>query len=143
MSDPIGVRCNNPGNLERTEPPIPWKGLTGYEGVECVFATPEAGWRAMCRDLLNAQRLHERNTIAEIITPYAPPTENDTKSYIEDVCGRLQTAPDVALDLMDVTTLSRLAQAMAYHEQGADYWPPAMIIAAASEVIAEIKGETT
>ena len=136
---PLGVRCNNPGNLERTAPPIPWRGLTGYDGVECVFDTPENGWHSLCKDLANAQRLHGRRTITEIITPYAPPAENDTAAYIADVCGRLRVAPDIALDLTDCSMLARLGQAIAYHEQGADYWPPEMIYAAASEVIAELQ----
>jgi hypothetical protein len=135
MTDPLGVRCNNPGNIERSNPLINWRGLTGYDGVECVFATPQDGWHALCMDLLAAQLKHNRHTIAEIITPYAPPSENDTAAYIQSVCMQMQTTSDIALDLMQPVDLSRLAQAMAFQEQGAHYWPPSMIYAAASEAI--------
>ena len=49
----------------------------------CVFDTPEHGLRALAKDLVNQQRIHNLATVDQIISKYAPPADaNDTAAYI-------------------------------------------------------------
>ena len=79
------VPRNNPGNI-RFLFSIKWKGQVGQDGGFCVFDTLQDGARALCIDLLNAQEIHQLESVAEIIPHYAPPNENNTAAYIAAVC---------------------------------------------------------
>ena len=71
-----GLRNNNPGNI-RLSP-------TTYQGE--VKSTDTAyGYRAMFVLLHTYQKKHHLNTIADMISRYAPATENHTTAYIEAV----------------------------------------------------------
>lgn len=84
MNTPRGIRNNNPGNIRWGSD---WKGLK-KDGKQqdpsfCVFETPEYGIRALAKLLQNYQLLYGLNTPRKIINRYAPPTENETVSYID------------------------------------------------------------
>lgn len=67
---------NNPGNLRN----VGQAGVIGTSGGYAVFATPEAGWAALERQLqLDAAA---GDTVATFINSYAPPSENDTGNYL-------------------------------------------------------------
>jgi len=108
---------NNPGNL-RFSPSIRWKGQIGQQNGYCVFDTLDNGARGLAIDLRNAQALHHLNTVAQIITVYAPPNENDTQAYIIDVCGVTGFKRDDMLVLKNKSTLTALICAVWHHEQG-------------------------
>lgn len=78
------IQGNNPGNLRDEK--IAWKGLTGAENGFCVFSTPILGIRALALDLFNSNVLYGRSSIIDITTHYAPPTENDTADYADELC---------------------------------------------------------
>lgn len=84
-----GVRNNNPGNIERTT--VKWKGMAVVQKDPrfITFNGPEWGIRAIARILLGDWR-EGQNTIASLISEWAPPHENDTAAYIATVgraCG--------------------------------------------------------
>lgn len=62
-------------------------------------------------------------TIEDIISTYAPPSENDTKSYIQDVSNRTGFGSKDKLNLNDNQTLSKLMSAMIRHEGKGNYTP--------------------
>jgi hypothetical protein len=67
---------NNPGNLRN----VGQAGVIGTNGGYAVFATPDAGWAALERQLrLDAAA---GDTVATFINSYAPPSENDTGNYL-------------------------------------------------------------
>jgi len=75
------IRNNNPGNL-RYYASIPWVGQIGSDSRGfAIFDKLENGVRAMIKTLYN-----DRNkTLAQIIYEYAPPSENNTEAYIQNI----------------------------------------------------------
>jgi len=106
-----GFLNNNPGNLDRGEPP--WNGeirdlpdcqndvqraeLT--HGRFCVFTTPVFGIRAIAKNLL---AYHDRlglKTIRQYINRWAPPNENNTEGYIQRVASNVGVGADDEIDI--------------------------------------------
>lgn len=108
-----GFRNNNPGNLRFG---IRWVGVVGQDpDGYAIFDTLEHGIRAMGVDLLTKIG-RGVNTLAEIITVYAPPSDNNpTDVYIATVSDWTGFAPDQVLTRNDLPTL---ADAMIRFEQG-------------------------
>jgi hypothetical protein len=111
---PLGLRNNNPGDF-RTG--IAWQGATGSEGGFITFADISWGVRALCLDLINVISKDGLNTIRQVITKYAPPSENDTAAYIQAVSDDMGIGPDNPLDTGQ-QTISSLARAIMNQELG-------------------------
>ena len=92
---PRGIRNNNPLNVRRSKDK--WLGLrTVQTDAEfCQFETMAYGWRAafvlLTRTYYHTYRLY---TIRAIISRWAPPNENNTKRYIENVSRLTGITPD-------------------------------------------------
>lgn len=111
-----GVRNNNPGNLIKTS--IPWAGKVKSKDERFEsFETPEAGIRALAANLRSYQK-QGINTVEKVISRWAPPNENDTKSYIKAVAADLGVAPGAKLDLSDPRVLTKLTNSIIRHENG-------------------------
>lgn len=79
--DPRGIRNHNPGNIKAK--PGTWEGQQGSDAHGfAVFSSPLYGIRAMQRILDTYAGSYGIVTLEEIITRYAPPSENDTAAYI-------------------------------------------------------------
>lgn len=116
----LGIRNNNPGNI-RKNPANKWLGETqGVDPVFCVFDTMAHGIRALCEILINYQKLYNLRTIRDIISKWAPPTENDTHAYITNCADRTGFDPDAELDMTKEDDLSALAHAICDQECGED-----------------------
>lgn len=114
---PRGIRNNNPMNVRKTS--IDWQGEVAGVDVEYeTFATPGDGIRAGSRVLLNYKRKHGLDTVAKIISRYAPTTENPTSSYISAVSRELAVNPDQTINVENENTLTALATAIIRHENG-------------------------
>jgi hypothetical protein len=109
---PRGVRNNNPGNL-RT-----WGNAPRSDGY-AVFPTMEAGLSAAVQNLVAQQTKHGLNTISGIITKWAPPSENNTASYISDLSKRTGFAADQPLNLKDPKVVAPLISGIVRHEGNA------------------------
>ena len=113
-----GERNANPGNV-RFDLLTAWLGQTGHdEAGFCIFDLPEHGIRALCRILLNYQRLDGCKTLADAINRWAPPVENDTGAYLVDVVARTGIGAGEALDLETPGRLANIATAIITHENG-------------------------
>lgn len=136
---PRGVRNNNPGNIDRT--PVVWQGedrsvqALAREARFCVFLTPEAGFRALAKTLLTYQRKHGLRTVKEIIGRWAPPVENDTGSYVQQVASEVGVGTTEIVSLSNPVALQRLARAIARHENGGLYWRDEVIAAGIAEAL--------
>jgi hypothetical protein len=77
----LGIRLNNPGNIELNS--IKWKGLSPIQLHKrfATFTKPEFGLRAIARILMGDWR-EGQNTIASLISEWAPEHENPTDKYI-------------------------------------------------------------
>ena len=84
-----GLSNNNPLNIRRVAGSH-WKGeIVGpVEDREfCQFTTLEHGIRAAYQILDTYRRKYKAVCIEDIISRWAPPSENDTKAYIRSVCA--------------------------------------------------------
>lgn len=114
---PRGIRNNNPGNIQRTS--TPWQGeVPGGDPRYSAFETPEAGIRALGKNLLAYQDQHDLNTVAGIVSRWAPATENDTGSYVKTVASALHVDANAPLNLRDPSILAGLTKAIIGVENG-------------------------
>jgi hypothetical protein len=126
MSDPIGIRQNNPGNLECGQP---WQGLEPKQAGDrfCRFTSPLFGIRAMALLVRNYGRKHGIRTIQGLIYRYAPGVENNVAAYVQSVAKRTGFLPDFPITLNDDETLEKIIPAMIHHENGQQPYPLPMI----------------
>lgn len=99
---------NNPGNLR------PVGKTTGFQ----TFNTPQDGVNALQQDLLakvngSPSMQGQPPTLRNIIYTYAPPTENNTAAYLENVSKNTGIAPNQVLTADDI---NKLAPAIAQQE---------------------------
>lgn len=124
-----GIRNNNPGNIDY-HPANHWKGqLAHNKAIEsrfCRFSAPEYGIRAIIALLRNYQRKYGLNTVAGLISRWAPSNENNTNAYVSGVSKALGVAPGDAVSLSDTDTAIRLAKAIIRHENGSQPYPDAI-----------------
>jgi hypothetical protein len=115
-----GLRNNNPGNLIKTT--IKWQGKitpssdNAFEQFENVYF----GLRAMFKDLINDIN-KGKNTVTKLISEYAPPHENDTDAYINDVCKTIGVTPNQKLTKINANFLVKLGRAIIKVENGAKH----------------------
>lgn len=136
---PRGIRNNNPGNIEGTS--TQWQGQTGTDGRFATFDTPEAGIRALARNLLTYQERHGLDTVAGIIGRWAPPDENDTGAYVRAVSAALGVQAGDRLNLRDPALLERLTAAIVQHENGAQPYPAEVLRAGIDQALGGRTGE--
>lgn len=119
---PLGLRNNNPGNLQPG-------------GHEAHYATMAQGLHAMAALLVSYSK-HGLNTIRKIISKYAPASAgNPTASYIRNISAALGISPDRVLDLAhNPQLLARLMGPMVNFENGQNPIAPSALLAAARSV---------
>ena len=121
MSLPRGIRNNNPLNIRKSKDK--WKGLslTQNDPSFCQFETLEYGWRAafylLTRTYYHKYRLY---TIRAIISKWAPPCENNSKAYVENVSRLTGIDPDEPIGIPSERPARWIAlgMAMAIQENG-------------------------
>lgn len=116
MTLPRGIRNNNPGNIRHGDK---WQGLADKQTDSsfCVFTAPEYGIRAICKILINYKK-QNINTPEKIISRWAPPSENNTNSYILSVCQVLDVKPHDIIDVCEPVIMINLVKAIIRHENG-------------------------
>jgi len=113
---PRGIRNNNALNIEdgpfaRSQP-----GYAGSDGRFAKFQTPEQGAAAADALLNTYQSKHGLNTVAGIVSRWAPSADgNNVSAYASDVAGRLGIDPNAPIP---PEMRPQLIAAMAQHENG-------------------------
>ena len=115
---PLGLLNQNPGNIRPSIPP--WNGTIGANGGFVVFDTMQHGIRALAKQLLAYYDRYSIDTVREAINRWAPPSENDTGSYVNFVSHVLEVGPDEELDFRNYDTLYWLVVAIGEQENGHD-----------------------
>ena len=118
---PRGIRNNNPLNIRKSKDK--WKGLslTQNDPSFCQFESLEYGWRAafylLTRTYYHKYRLY---TIRAIISKWAPPCENNSKAYVENVSRLTGIDPDEPIGIPSERPARWIAlgMAMAIQENG-------------------------
>lgn len=115
---PRGIRNNNPGNIRISS--NPWKGKVqnNTDGAFEQFSAYVWGIRAMIKNLMSYQTQRGLNSIRQIVSTWAPSSENNTAEYISTVAQLTGRNPDAPLNLQDRATMQKLVQAMATMENG-------------------------
>ena len=103
-------RNNNPGNLEFGDFARRY-GAIGSDGRFAIFPTYEAGKRAK-EALLFEGRGYAGMTIAQAITRYAPPNENDTAMYIRTAAAAAGVSPNTLMGDLNAEQRQALLAAM-------------------------------
>jgi len=82
-----GQKNNNPLNIRKVAGTV-WKGQRTLQADRefVQFITVEWGIRAAFRLLETYRKKYNAVCIQDIITRWAPPSENNTSAYIKDVC---------------------------------------------------------
>lgn len=121
-----GIKNHNPGNIEAG---APWQGLAdpSSDGRFCIFKGPTWGIRAIARTLITYQDQHRIRTVRGIIKRWAPPSENDTRSYAKHVASKVGVEVGERIDVHDYATMRPLVEAIILHENGAQPYAAAQI----------------
>ena len=107
---------HNPGNL-RNGP-----------GSFAHYTNDAAGIRAMA-SLLRKYNTHGVNDIRDIVSKYAPPSDNnDTGEYIRNVSKRTGYSPDQPLNLSDNRVMAQLISAMTKQENSRSNYTPGTVV---------------
>ncbi|MDZ7124912.1 lytic transglycosylase domain-containing protein [Escherichia coli] len=106
----LADKNNNPGNIRGSS------GLGGFSG----YSSEQEGWDAMSNQLMryfNGQTTGRKlRTVKDIISTWAPPSENDTGSYIKQVSDYMGVGANDQINLADPNVMAKLRTAMARHE---------------------------
>lgn len=115
-----GIRNNNPGNIDY-DAKTKWLGQLPHdpkvESRFCRFKEPVHGIRALAKLLLTYQRRYGIETVAGIITRWAPSQENNTAAYIAQVARACQVDASDIINVQDM--LPYIVPAIIFHENGA------------------------
>lgn len=113
-----GIRNMNPGNIRLGES---WLGLRMKQTDPdfCQFTSMIYGCRALLKLLRTYVEKRGCTTIRKVIERWAPPSENDTSSYVLSVAAACRRDPDERLPVdVDPLIYLDLARAIARHECG-------------------------
>ena len=112
----LADKNNNPGNIRISDDN--WQGSNGSNAGFVNFNHPEYGVRAFAKNLYTSQEKHGNNSVASIISRWAPPSENETDVYINKVAKDLGVNSYADLgSLRDNPQLTRaLIKSMAHME---------------------------
>ena len=104
----LGKVNNNPGNLRF----IGQAGASQGEGGFAKFESPQAGYQALVNDLTAKQSGKSRtgltgnSTLKELMNVYAPPVENDTGAYVNELAKRLGISINKKIKDIDIMKLA-------------------------------------
>lgn len=123
-------RNNNPGNLR----PV---GGGGFRS----FNSAIEGWEAMRNQLMRyftgKTTGRALTTLSDIISTWAPSSENNTGKYISDVSKWMGVSPNAALNLNNPQVMTSLMQSMARKEGFSEWSSPLAARAAGAQISQE------
>lgn len=107
------INKNNPFNI-RYNAANRWIGLTGNHKGFCEFSELMYGIRAAAYIIMVSYRRRSIFTYKQIISAYAPSSENNTEAYLSFICKTLQVKPDD--NPRNIYDIARLLVRIAYYE---------------------------
>lgn len=107
-------RNNNPGNIKYGQFARS-HGATGSDGRFAIFPDLTTGTAAQ-RDLMAYHGAHGARTIRDLIMKWAPPSENESESYIAEVAAQSGVPATAAMNYGDPAMMSAVQLAMARRE---------------------------
>ena len=104
-------RNNNPGNLRASNWTQSQPGFVGVSNGFAVFSTVDAGFAAQASLLFNNKN-YTGLTLAQAITKYAPPNENNTAAYIKTVSSAMGISPDTPMSSLSPAQQQAMVKSM-------------------------------
>lgn len=112
-----GYKGCNPLNVRASSDK--WRGSIGQsDNGYVIFSTPMDGIRVAATVIKNYGTKYGINTVRDIVSRYAPASENPTDDYIANVCKGTGYQPDEKLDTKNPEVLKKLVTAMMRQEIG-------------------------
>lgn len=115
-----GLRNRNPGNIRRLGKQRLYRGEVEHP-TDPEFRQFEAlkwGYRALFVVLHTYEVRHRLSTPRELISRWAPPTENRTEHYIRFVCERTGLDPEGDISTLDAEIMLPFGAAISAMENG-------------------------
>ncbi|WP_064975053.1 structural protein P5 [Alistipes provencensis] len=114
-----GLSNCNPGNIRQSG--VRYKGEVrpSRDPAFKQFESLAWGYRAVFMLLHTYRVRHGLRTIREMISRWAPPSENHTEAYIRAVSADTGIGPDEVLDTLDPAVMVPVAAAISRVENGA------------------------
>lgn len=114
-----GYRNNNPLNIEISNNK-PWKGeIRPSQDIRFAqFKTMAWGYRAAFKLLHNYQKVHGCRQLQDFINRWAPPCENNTRTYIDFVAKRCHISDISEVDTNNEMLMRKMVAAMSRMENG-------------------------
>ncbi len=113
-----GLANCNPGNIRHSASRYRGEVRPSRDAAFKQFESLEWGYRALFVTLRTYARKYGLKSIREMISRWAPPSENATESYIRAVCERTGFSPDEPLDTHNKHHMMPLAAAISEVENG-------------------------
>ena len=113
-----GLRNNNPGNIRLGSFRYKGEVARGCDKEFRQFEAMEWGYRAMFMLLYTYAVKHDCSTLRQMISRYAPPTENFTDGYIRCVANATHLSPDEPIATTDGAMMTAIVAAMSAVENG-------------------------
>lgn len=124
----MGYKGCNPLNIRATTDK--WQGAIGQnEKGYLIFSSPVDGIRAAAKVLKNYDSKYGINTIEEIVSRFAPASENPTGEYIQNVVKATGYKAQEKLDLKNPEVMQKLITAMIKQEIGGVAYSEETIVA--------------
>ena len=114
-----GLRNCNPGNIRQSRSNFKGEVRPSRDSAFKQFESMAYGYRAMFVLLNSYHKRYDLTTIREMISRWAPPSENFTEGYIRFVSERSGIAADVEVDSRSERDMVPIVAAMSEIENGA------------------------
>ena len=112
------LNINNPGNIRISSDLFQGEIQPSTDPAFKQFSTMAYGYRAMFRILDTYSKKYGIHTISGIISRWAPPSENDTTSYINFVADKTGIPAFAPISIEDKDSMTKLAYAISWYENG-------------------------
>jgi hypothetical protein len=113
-----GIENCNPGNIRRSRVRYLGELHPSQDTHFKQFESMAWGYRAMFVLLDSYRKRYGLKSLGEMLTRYAPPTENHTALYIESVCDMTGIKADTELDTHSKRVMIPIVAAMSRIENG-------------------------
>ena len=113
-----GIENCNPGNIRRSRVRYLGELHPSQDTHFKQFESMAWGYRAMFVLLDSYSKRYGLKSLGEMLTRYAPPTENHTALYIESVCDMTGIKADTELDTHSKRVMVPIVAAMSRIENG-------------------------
>lgn len=113
-----GYRNCNPLNIRHNKDLFRGEVRPSKDSAFKQFESIEYGYRAAFRMLDSYRRLHGCRYLSDFIDRWAPPSENNTRRYIETVAARAKLSDVSLVDTLDESVMCRIVAAMSFVENG-------------------------